>query len=114
MLNILWPADPAYDHTRSVLEAVGDHVFTTLAKANNVGSEEHTSPLVYGRGLTGQINNKARFTEGQLEAMRLVTSCIAGLSFLSACLCLYWFLRMKRSFRHMSVACNSILDVDTS
>ena len=73
-----------------------------MAEASSPEDQNWFLRSVLARGLASHMKNeKARYTEGQVEAIRIVTCCIAGLSFLAACICLYWLLRMKRSFRHM-------------
>ncbi len=51
----------------------------------------------------GQFHPDALYSTDQVFAIQIVACTLAGLSLVSALLTFYWFLKMKKKFRHQSV-----------
>ncbi len=51
----------------------------------------------------GQFHPNALYSQDQVFAIQIVACTLAGLSLVSALLTFYWFLKMKKKFRHQSV-----------
>jgi uncharacterized membrane protein len=56
--------------------------------------------IPYGRA-SFQVAAMTFLTSGQMRALRWIAVASASVSIMSAVVAMYWFLRMKRKFRHL-------------
>ena len=55
---------------------------------------------LFARHNTGDTDVPASLSAAQIQALELVSLCISLMSISMAVMTFYWFLRMRRSFRH--------------
>jgi G protein-coupled receptor GPR1 len=60
--------------------------------------ESSSSANVFARDAAGEL--PAVLDSTQLHTLKLVSLCLASVSVASALLTFYWFIRIRRSFRH--------------